>query len=308
MAPATLARLEENAGPDQMVLSAHSTIDQADTERGSVTLNAKRAVHTIASAFRADLPRTLSYVRLADDRVGERMMDEDLTSRIDQAEKTADRPWQFCFILGGGWRRSRHAAEAAQSAGADFVLAAVAMRQLASRDAIALPKDIVSICELEEAPGEVVHRNLDWLQRQRLILDFTDCRTPHQRFAAVVLNQILVGQDIAGRKRIGRMIDAILINPQYPLVGLRNLLHEIWFGIGDYRWTRLPDRTTIEILATRCWLAEGKDRGFAALTLTELLRFPDGRAELIIDPYTENLLALDFQSGRWSLWVCSSSK
>ena len=295
MTPVKLTRLEENAGPDQMVLSTHSAIDQSDLERGSVTLNAKRAVHTIASAFRADLQRTLSYVRVADDRVGERMMDEDLNLRISQAEMTADQPWQFCFILGGGWRRSRQAAEAAKSAGADFVLAAVAMRQLASRDAIALPKDIVSVCEIGKAPVEDVERHLEWLKRQRLILRFTDCRTPHQRFAAVVLNQILVGQDIAGRQRIGRMIDAALIDPQYPLAGLRTLLHEICFGIGNYRWSRLPQRSAIETLASRCWQAEGKDRGFAALALTELLSFLDNGADVIIDPYAEI----------FSRWICN---
>ena len=287
MVPANLARLEENAGPDQMVLSVHSVLDQSDFERSSVTVDAKRAVRTIASAFRADLPRTLGFVRVADDRVGERMGDEDLALRIEQAERDADRPWQFCFILGGGWRRSRHAAEAARGVGADFVLAAVAMRQLASQDAIALPRDIAAILEMGEAPGQDVERHLEWLEHQRLILAFTDCRTPHQRFAAVVLNQIILGQDIAGRQRIGRMIDAILTGPRYPLAGLRTVLHEIWFGIGDNRWTQLPDRTAIEKLAKRCWRAKGKDRGFAALALSELWRFPDGSAEIVIDPYVE---------------------
>ena len=120
MAPEKLRQFEENAGPNVTVLSTHNAIERADFERGSVTLNAKRAVFTIASALRADLPRTLASVRIADDRVGERMMDEDLNFRIDHAEKAADRPWQFCFILGGGWRRSRQAAEAAHNAGFDF--------------------------------------------------------------------------------------------------------------------------------------------------------------------------------------------
>ena len=160
MAPVKLNRLEENASPNLTVLSTHNAIEQSDIERGSVALNAKRAVRTIASAFRADLPRTLSSVRIADDRVGVRMMDEDLNLRIDHAEKTADRPWQFCFILGGGWRRSRQAAEAAQNAGAGFVLAAVAMRQLASSDGIALLEDIVPICEMAKTSREAVERTL----------------------------------------------------------------------------------------------------------------------------------------------------
>ena len=287
MAPVTLRRLEENAGPNLTVLSTHNALGQADLERGSVTLNAKRAVRTIAAAFRADLPRTLSSVRIADDRVGERMVDEDLNLRIDHAEKTADRPWQFCFILGGGWRRSRQAAEAARNASADFVLAAVAMRQLASRDAIARLEDIIQICGMAKTAREAVERQLEWLEHQRLSLGFADCRTPHQRFASVVLNQILAGQDNEGRQRIGRMIDAVLIDPQYPLAGLRTLLFEIRFGIGEYRWSRLPQRSAIETLAKRCWQAEGKDRGFAALVLSELWRFLDDGARVVIDPYTE---------------------
>lgn len=287
MPPVKLSHLEEIAGPNVAVLSAHNAIERADSERGSVTLNAKRAVRTIASALRADLPRTLASVRIADDRVGDRMMDEDLNLRIDHAEKAADRPWQFCFILGGGWRRSRHAAEAAHNTGADFVLAAVAMRQLASRDAIARLEDVTPIAELASVSAETAEQHLEWLEHQRLILGLGDCRTPHQRFAAVVLNQILAGQDIVGRQRIGRMVDAVLIDAQYPLAGLRTLLHELWFGIGDFRWSRLPARSAVETLVRRCWQAQGKDRGFAALALSELWRFLDDGLCAVIEPYAE---------------------
>ena len=293
MAPVKLSRLEESAGSNLVVLSTHNAIERADSERGSVTLNAKRAVHTIASALRADLPRTLASVRIADDRVGERMMDEDLNSRIDHAEKSADRPWQFCFILGGGWRRSRHAAEAAHNSGTDFVLAAVAMRQLASRDAIARLEDIAPIAAMASVSAETAERHLEWLERQRLILGLGDCRTPHQRFAAVVLNQVLAGQDIVGRQHIGRMIDAVLTDAQYPLVGLRTLLHELRFGTGELRWSRLPARSAVETMATRCWQAQGKDRGFAALALSELWRFLVDGLCVVIDPY----------AGTFSRWI-----
>ena len=289
MAPEKLNQFEEVAGPNVAVLSAHNAIERAHFERGSVTLNAKRAVFTIASALRADLPRTLASVRIADDWVGERMMDEDLNFRIDHAEKTADRPWQFCFILGGGWRRSRQAAEAAHNAGADFALAAVAIRQLASRDAIAKLEDIASIAEIAEISEETLGRHLRWLEHERLILGLRDCRTPHQRFAAVVLNQVLANQDSVGRQHVGRMIDAVLIDPQYPLVGLRTLLHELRFGIGKFRWLRLPERSAIETLATRCWQARGKDRGFAALVISELWNFVDDGPCIVIDPYAETL-------------------
>ena len=289
MAPEKLSRLEENAGPNLVVLSTHNAIERAGFERASVTLNARRAVRTIASALGADPARTLASVRIADDRVGERMMVEDLNFRIDQAEKTADRPWQFCFILGGGWRRSRQAAEAARNAGAALALAAVAIRQLASRDAIARLEDITPVAEVANISEEALDRHLRWLEHERLILGYHDCRTPHQRFAAVVLNQILVGEEHADRQRVGRMIDAVLIDPQYPLVGLRILLHELRFGIGDFRWLRLPGRSGIETLATRCWQARGKDRGFAALVISELWNLVDDGPCIVIDPYAQTL-------------------
>lgn len=287
MAPAKLRRLEELASADLLILSTHNAIEKSDRERGTVTVNAARAVRTIATALRADLPRTLNAVRMADDRVGERMMDEDLNQRVDHAEKSADRPWQFCFILGGGWRRSKQAAEAAHGVGADFVLAAIAMRQLASRDAIAAPEDIAAICQTVGIESDAVERHLKWLEAERLILSSADSRTPHQRFASVVLNQILVGQDKEGRQRIGWMIDTVLVDPVFPLLGLRSLLHEVWFGIGNYRWWRLPQRAAIETLAARCWQAEGEERGYAALALSELWRFLDDGTAAVIDPRIE---------------------
>src|SRR6185312_5588130 len=145
--------------------------------------------------LRAALPRTLEAVRLADDDVGERMMSADLGDRLDHAENTADRPWQFCFVLGGGWRRSAQAADSARAANADLILAAAAMRQLASRDARAVPAEIAEVCKPAGIDDRTVNRGLQWLAKQRLIVGTGDCRTPHQRFASVVLNHVVQGQD-----------------------------------------------------------------------------------------------------------------
>ena len=80
-----LSALEEAANPKRLLLSVHNAVEGADGARGAVVLDASRAVKTIASALKADLPRTLKAVRRADDRVGERMMDEDVVDRIDEA-------------------------------------------------------------------------------------------------------------------------------------------------------------------------------------------------------------------------------
>ena len=290
MTPADLARLEELSSPRQLVLSSHNTVDNSDFGRGSVILNGKQAVHTIASEFRSDLEGTLQYVREVDDHVGKGELDEDLKKRIDHAEVEAERPWHFCFILGGGWRRSQQSADAARSAGSDYVLAAVAIRQLASRDAIAKREDILSICKTEEESETDIQRHLDWLENQRLILHCSDCRTPHLRFASIVLTQILNGQESAGIRQIGRMVNEVLLDPTYSFVGLRNLLIALRQGSTNFNWSKLPQRSTIEAITHRCWRAKGKNRNFAALTLSELLRYVDKDFAVVIDPYVQVLL------------------
>jgi len=189
--PHVLSRIEYQAGPARLVLSTHNTIERV-SHRGAITLDAKRAVKTIAVALRAALPRTLEAVRLADDDVGERMMSADLGKRLDHAESTADRPWQFCFVLGGGWRRSKQAADSARAANVDLILAAVAIRQLASRDARAVPGEIAEVCERAGIDVGTADQGLEWLGKQRLIVgaadlrvDAAECLTFRQHAAAL---------------------------------------------------------------------------------------------------------------------------
>ena len=191
--PHVLSRIEDQAGPARLVLSTHNAVERV-SRRGSITLDAKRAVKTNATALRADLPKTLEAVRLADDDVGERMLDADIGDRIEHAESAADRPWQFCFVLGGGWRRSKQAADSARATNSDIILAAVAMRQLASRDARTVSGEIVEVCKRAGIDAGMVDQGWKWLGKQRLIVGAADCRTPHQRFATVVLHRILEGQ------------------------------------------------------------------------------------------------------------------
>lgn len=283
-----LGRLEEQANPNRLVLSVHNAVEGV-SHRGAVSLDAKRAVKTIAAALRADLPKTLEAVRLADDNVGERMMDTDLGDRLDHAESAADRPWQFCFVLGGGWRRSKQAADSARATNADLVLAAVAMRQLASRDARAVPEEIAVLCQRANIDSVAVDRGLQWLGKQRLIIDVTDCRTPHQRFASVVLKRILEGQDKGGREKVAAMIDGVMSDPQFPYIGLRILVHELRFGSGTYSWKNLLRRAGVEAAIARCWEAKDSDRGYAALALSDLWYFAEGGATAVVGPRAATL-------------------
>lgn len=286
--PYVLERLEQQAGADSVVLSTHNALEHV-THRGAIALDAKRAVKTIAAALRADLPSTLKAVRLADDHVGERMMDSDLSERLDHAESVSEFPWQFCFVLGGGWRRSKVAADSARAAGNDLILAATAIRQVASRDARATPAEIAQLTAHAGIDQERAARGLQWLEKQRLIISNADCRTPHQRFASVVLSRILEGQDKNGRMKVAAMIEDVLCDTQFPIAGLRNLLHELRFSGSDYRWTRLLTQTSVMAAVARCWSAAPSDIGFAAAALSDLCDFAEGGARAVMEPNVTTL-------------------
>jgi len=166
MAPLVLNQLEDFANANAQLLSIHSAAENQCVARGAIFLDHERAVKTIAKDLRANRASTLEAVRRADNQVGEHMMESSLDHRIDEAETHAKFPWQFCFILGGGWRRAKHAADAAKMAKADFVLAALSIRQIASRDAIASEDDVIALCQAHGLNRSVVTSGIAWLARE----------------------------------------------------------------------------------------------------------------------------------------------
>jgi len=251
--PAQLRALEESASATRWVLSAHTLSDGKVIAAGTIHLDAKRAVAVIARGLRADAERTLAAVRKADRSEGSVLSEESLDWRLNQAE-TAQFPWQFCFILGGGWQRSKSMADSARAAGADLVLAAAAIRQLASRDA-SCPFDSLRAQVEDQVTDAELQPAVDWLVAQRLLLTRSDLRCPHQRLAVVMLGQILGGQDPEGINRIARLLQSTLANPMLPLGGFSVLLGELR-STGDYgRWSCLIKPEWLRPLLDRAWVA-----------------------------------------------------
>lgn len=280
-----LGAAEEQAGPNKFLLSTHNAVEHDSTYRGSISIDVKRAVRTIAAALRAEPNKTLEVVRRADDSVGERAFDEDIEGRISHAETVADRPWQFCFVLGGGWRRAKEAADNARVADADIALAGAAIHQIASRDARASRTQLRERLRVVVQDQEAVDTALDWLLSQRLLLAPDDLRCPHQRFSLAVLGQILEGQDSQGRESIGLMLQSAIGDNAYPLAGLWMLLHELRFsGPGHGRWVKLLPHRTLQRLIERCWQAtEPQERTFAALIFSDLERYIPGWPRSVLE-------------------------
>lgn len=266
-----LRRAEEEAGATRWILSAHTITDDKAQIPGAIRIDPEQAVAVIAAGLRADLPATLRTVNRIDDRVGDAIGQERIEDRLAAAAK-ALRPWQFCFILGGGWRRARQAADDARAARADLILAAAAIRQLATHDARIQPDDLAELFDAGGIPSEQRSDETNWLIERRLLLAENDLRCPHQRLATVLIARILEGQANDGRAAIGAMINHVVATDSYPLSGISVLLTELRM-MGNYsrHWLHLIDASLLTQLIARCWAASTpEERRGATWLLSEL--------------------------------------
>ncbi|SHI14838.1 hypothetical protein [Bradyrhizobium erythrophlei] len=274
VAPWVLARAESQANEGTFLLTTHNSVEQSAARHGAIILDAKRAVRTIATELRKTLPETIRLVGEVDDRVRDGSYYESIEVRLDQAER-ADRPWQFCFILGGGWRRAKTLIDNARVAGADIILAIAGVRQIASRDARCNRDTLSVLIDRIPIPNIDLERAISWLISQRLLISEADLRTPHQRFATVALVEAMRGQTEAGQACIWEACKRLFQDTQLPLPGLRTLLHELSFGSG-INWHSRVQRDWLDSMAARCWSANDADLPIAIMALSEILSKQSG--------------------------------
>lgn len=270
-----LALAEQSTSATKLLLSTFTSVDGDGTGPGTIHLDAKRAVRVIADELRARRDETLAAVCMIDDRIGDGLGEESIDWRLDAAAES-DFPWQFCFVLSGGWHRVRSIVASARAAGADIVLGAVAIRQLASRDARANASDLAPLLAAAQVPPGAAERAIAWLVAQRLVLAADDLRCPHQRFSAEVFDPILTDQDKDGRQQVVAMMGHALADQTMPLTGLGSLLTQFRMSRRNIIWTPLIGRELLDPFLDRCWNAQSPaDIAAAAYALREIDSYID---------------------------------
>ncbi len=284
-----LISAENRAGSHLLVLSTHIAEENDESQRGSVRMDPSAGIQAIAAGLLANRRATLEAVRRADSHVGDLMLDTALEERIAHAAQYASVPWQFCFVLGGGWRRANDAVSTARTLKLDLHLGAIAIRQLASRDASPTRQNVAELLVVAGLSVRTLEVAIRRLVHERLVISESDLRCPHQRLAALLIGRLLQHQDDVGRAAISAMLKAIFADSTFPLAGLSTLLHELHFA--DYgRWKSLINKSTLEPMLDRCWSAsDPEERMRACFALSEVMPYIDTWERDVIGDNQEKL-------------------
>ena len=187
--PGFTEQLNELATPRLAVITG--TTDASGEQARSVRIPAQIAVEILASNFRRRRDELLPIVHRYDSSIGDKYSATPLESRIDEAAKS-DTPWQFSFVLRGGWMQAREQLNALRDFDrADLLFVLIAARQLLSLDAGSDLEEIVSDAQAMGRTENWAVTGIELLRRQGAILPSRPLRCLHIQAAIVVIESAL---------------------------------------------------------------------------------------------------------------------
>ena len=187
--PGFIEHLIELATPRLVVITG--TTDASGEQPRSFRIPAQIAVEVLASDFRRRHDELLPIVRRYDSSIGDEYTATPLEWRIDEAAKS-DTPWQFSFVLRGGWMQARQQLNTLRDFDrADLLFVLVAARQLLSLDAGSDPEEIVSDAQAMGRTENWATTGIELLRRQGAISRGCPLRCLHIRAAMVVIESAL---------------------------------------------------------------------------------------------------------------------
>lgn len=183
----------ENAS-DKLRVLIISTDDNVSVRHNKIRVASKRAVSIIAEAFKNRQKEILPIIQKLDKDIGEGFLEMPLEYRITNAAES-DTPWQFNFILTGGWHRAgTELTILNEMERFDLLLTAISVKQIVSLDT-------GSSLEWLEKVSKILGKDRSWLTRaiqalkdRHLIIEGDTIRCPHVRFCEVVIDIVYNNQ------------------------------------------------------------------------------------------------------------------
>src|SRR5262249_50804529 len=150
-----------------------------------------------------------------------------LERRIDEAQKS-DTPWEFTFVLRGGWRQLRDELSVFREIErADLFLVAVAVRQLLSLDAGCIFEELLEDTQLLGRPAQWARNSLELLRRRGAILMSQRIRCPHIESARAVIQTFFADRRDQEFANFISFLRSSRLLPTSPLRGISWFISEV---------------------------------------------------------------------------------
>lgn len=295
-----IERLSELAGPDLKLILA--TTDAKGVRSRSIQIPAKIAVEILATEFRRRRDEVLPIVRRFDSHVGDEYSATPLERRIEDAAES-DTPWQFAFVLRGGWRQAREHLNALRDFDrADLLLTLIAARHLLSLDAGCSVDVLVNDATLIGRSEEWVRSGIALLHQHGAILPSGVLRCLHGQAAAVIIRASLKDRREDTFPLVVAALRAVVANASLPSRGVRWLLEEVLGAEGFlYRASNQEgffSPSHLDVLLSRllCSSAPAMRRD-AAFLLSRLLWYRELQKERLINEASTLALWIESATG-----------
>jgi len=263
-------RLADRAGGRIKVI--RTATDNDGEGPNAIRLPAETAVSALADEMRRRRAEILPIVRRYDSHVGDGYLDMPLEQRITAAE-AAGTPWQFAYILRGGWSQAKRVIDSLRDFNrADLLLFVIAVRQILSLDAGCTSEEVMEgVARLGGDPNSVPD-GLNLLRRQAAVLPGMPVRCPHIQAAVIVIRRFLADRRDSYFAAAVSLLRGACIEGPPPLRGISWLLRELYLtdafrGAGDI----LRPDDGARLVQRCCGTTAGFERRDAAFLLSTLL-------------------------------------
>ena len=210
--------LADQARPDKKIIFGRT--ESVEYSRDCVIITEIDAVRAIKSNYSKRVVELTPIVHAHDKQIGERALDYPLEYRIEEAAKAAT-PWQFNYILCGGWKtiRSQYLSIAGHNR-CGLLSAAIAAFQIAQLDKAV---DFVWLSSFFAGIDKTIgwsEKELKLLVDKKIVLSMDDVRIVHLRSAYIVLAQFFKNASDQDKRMLQKAIETVYEQKLFPILGL----------------------------------------------------------------------------------------
>lgn len=210
--------------------------DDINVDAESTYISSTESIQAIKKSYLKSKDEIYKIVHKIDKDIEDRYLSETLESRLDKAEKDANSPWMFNYILRGGWNIAKNDYfRLKEQNRADWLMIYLAMKQIALLDKSVDFDELNGVLDFIDYDSNWISDSLKYMLKNKIIVEENNkYRCTHIRYASLIINKI--SHDLTKEEKdiLIKIIHSIILDSNVSLQGISWLLnefrfHDIWY-------------------------------------------------------------------------------